>query len=79
MLFISVGIPYFEPPFGGDAYFLWLPIIAVVLGLMGALRRERGPVARVGLIGGACAGGILVVPQLLVLIGDGILGLFGVD
>ena len=79
LLLVSVGIPYFNPPFGGGDYFFWLPILAILLGIASALRRERGPIAHAGLIGAVCAGCLLVIPRLLVLIGGAILGLFGVD
>jgi hypothetical protein len=79
LLLVSVGIPHFDPPVGGADYFFWLPILAIVLGIAAALRRERGPMAHAGLIGAVCAGSLLVIPRLLVLIGGAILGLFGVD
>lgn len=79
LLFVSVVIPYFDPPFGGADYFFWLPILAMGLGIAAALRRERGPLAQTGLIGAACAGLVLVIPRLVVLIGGAILGLFGID
>jgi hypothetical protein len=79
LLLVSMGIPYFDPPFGGADYFFWLPILAIVLGIAAALRRERGSIAQAGLIGAACAGSLLVIPRLVVLIGGAILGLFGID
>jgi hypothetical protein len=79
LLFVSLAIPYFDPPFGGADYFFWLPILTIVLGIAAALRRERGPLARAGLIGSVCAGSVVVIPRLLVLIGGAILGLFGMD
>ena len=64
---------------GGADYFFWLPILAIVLGIAAALRLERGPIAQAGLIGAACAGSLLVIPRLVVLIGGAILELFGID
>jgi hypothetical protein len=79
LVILSVGIPYFAPPFGGDAYFFWLPVPTITLGLLALLRRERGPLAQVGLIGAAGSAMLLLLPRLLVFVGGGILGLFGVD
>jgi hypothetical protein len=79
LLLASLGIPQFDPPFEATAYFFWLPVLILVLGIVAAIRHEQGPVAHAGLIGAICAGGLLIIPRVLVLVGGAILGLFGSD
>jgi hypothetical protein len=79
LLLVSLGIPYFTPPFEATAYFLWLPLLIIVMGAASALRHEQGPVARAGQISAIWAFGLLVIPRVLGFVIGAILGLLGYD
>lgn len=49
LILLSLILPYFKPPFGGENYWQWLCAVTIVLGSISLVRKERGTVAIVAL------------------------------
>jgi uncharacterized membrane protein YccC len=60
LILVSLAVPFFQPPFGGDRYWQWLCGVTVLLGAMSLFRRERGALAIVATIVTVAAGGLLL-------------------
>jgi hypothetical protein len=61
LILVSLSMPFFDVPFGGDRYFQWLSSLAVVLGVIARVRRERGPLAPAAAFVSVGAAGLLIL------------------
>ena len=75
LLFLSLCLPYFEPPLGGLEYFLYLSGLTVLLGGVSVLRRERGAIGAAAAVAATGAVGLIVFRFVFAF---GISWLFGV-
>jgi hypothetical protein len=60
LLYVSLLLPYFNPPVGGAEYFLCLAGLTVILGAIAVLRRERGAIGAAAAVAATGAAGFIV-------------------
>jgi len=60
LLFVSLLLPYYNPPVGGTEYFLCLSALTVILGGVAVLRRERGAIGAAAAVAATGAAGFIV-------------------
>ena len=65
LILLSLFLPFFRPPFGGDYYWQWMCGITILLGVISLLRRERGSLAIVARCVTAGAAGLLLLTVLV--------------
>jgi len=65
LILVSLLIPFFRTPFGGEDYWQWLCAGTIVLGGMSLLRRERGPLAIAAVAVTVAAGGLLLLTVIV--------------
>lgn len=67
LIVVSLVVPFFEVPFGGDRYFQWLSAVTVLLGTISLLRKERGPLAGAAALVALGAAGLLILTVIVPL------------
>jgi hypothetical protein len=60
LLYVSLLLPYFNPPIGGAEYFLYLSGLTVLLGGVAILRKERGAIGAAAAVAATGAAAFIV-------------------
>jgi hypothetical protein len=65
LILVSLLVPFFQPPFGGDRYWQWMCGVTLLLGLVSWRRREQGAVAIAAIAVTVGAGGLLLLTVIV--------------